>query len=106
MSLKKYLLFIMLAFCKPYTLNSESYTRMLNRNLSSNFSQMHLLSVYESLFDKLQCLAQCNIMDNCKTVKIETISEKFKCSMFDKRPNNTEITQVPNDIDLYLKSGR
>ena len=106
MSLIKRLLFMMLAFFNIYTSNSESYTTMHARNLSSNFSQMHLLSVYESMFDKLHCLAQCNKMYNCKTVKVETISEKLRCSIFDARPSYTEITEVPNDIDMYLKSGK
>lgn len=99
------LFLILLALYQLLPLNSELYSKMQGKNLSSDFSELHLLRVYESLFDIFHCLTQCNIIDSCKTVKIERNNQKFKCSIFDFMPNNVDILKDKNDIDLYLKLG-
>lgn len=96
---------IFLAFCQPLNLNCESYTKMDHKNISSNFSEMHLFVVYESIFDVFQCLARCNIMVDCQAVIAESKNQILKCSLFNSTPINTDIFEVPNDIGLYFKSG-
>lgn len=103
MCIFQYSFIILLGLCQPFGLNCESYKKMHDKSLSSNFSSMHLLRVYESLLNKFECLIQCNIMNDCQTVKVEHNNEKVKCSVFDLIPNNNHILEYPNDSDLYLK---